>query len=91
MKLPHRQVKHGHFGDIALQITAHFAEMFYTFRYRVENSGGYAPKLAIFSCSSGTRISFNALKNKRTGSYTSRSLKSRQGSNHLDILANSKL
>jgi hypothetical protein len=69
MKLPHQQVKSGHFCDVSLHMTAHVVEMFYTFRYRVDRSGEQVPKSASFSCSSGDRISFNALKNKRTGSY----------------------
>jgi hypothetical protein len=68
MKLPHQQIKNGHFCHVSLHMTAHFVEMFYTFRYRLGHSGEKVPKSASFLCSSGERISFNALKNKRTGS-----------------------
>jgi len=68
MKLPHQQVKNGHFCDVSLHMTAHVVEMFDTFRYRIDHSGEQVPKSAGFSCLSGARISFNALKNKRTGS-----------------------
>jgi hypothetical protein len=67
MKLPHQQVKSGHFCDVSLHMTAHVVEMFYTYRYRVGRSGEHVPKSASFSCSSGDRISCNALKNKRAG------------------------
>ncbi len=70
MKLPHQQVKHGHFCDVSLPMTAHVVEMVYTSRYRVGRSGEHVPKSAGFSCSSGDRISCNALKNKRTGCDT---------------------
>ncbi len=65
MKLPHQQVKHGHFCDVSLHMTAHVVEMVYTSRYRVGRSGEHVPKSAGFSCSSGDRISFNALGKRK--------------------------
>jgi len=60
MKLPHQQIKNGHFCDVSIHMTAHFAEMLYTLRYRVGHSGEQVPKSAGFSYSSGDRISCNA-------------------------------
>jgi hypothetical protein len=42
------------------------AEMFYTLRNRVRQSGESVPNFVGFSGSSGLKIPFSALKNKRT-------------------------
>jgi hypothetical protein len=67
IKIPHERVKNGHLGSISPHMVTKIAEMVYTLRNRVRQSGENAPNFVSFLGSSGVRFPFSAQKNKRTG------------------------
>jgi hypothetical protein len=69
IKIPHERVKNGHLGSISPHMVTKIAEMFYTSRNRVRQSGENTPNFVSFSASSGVEFPFSAQKNKRTVSF----------------------
>jgi hypothetical protein len=67
IKIPHERVKNGHLGSISPHMVTKIAEMVYTLRNRVRQSGENTPNFVSFLGSSGVRFPFSAQKNKRTG------------------------